>query len=184
MTRIGIIIGSTRPNRIGPSIAQWVYDEASKRSDAEFELIDLADFELPLLDEPEPASSRNYTKEHTQNWAAAIARCDGYIFVTAEYNHSIPAALKNALDFLWAEWNNKACGFVSYGAIGGSRAVEQLRTIAAQMMMADVRSQVMFTFGHEFDGDGNLQPTETSYRSLESTITQVISWTEALAPLR
>lgn len=184
MTRIGIIIGSTRPNRIGPKVAQWAYDEATKRTDAEFELIDVADFELPLLDEPEPASSQNYTKEHTRKWSETIARCDGFIFVAAEYNHSIPAALKNALDFLWVEWNNKACGFVSYGAIGGSRSVEHLRTIAAQMMMADVRSQVMFTFGHEFDDDGILQPTEVSYRSLESTITQVIAWTEALAPLR
>lgn len=185
MTRIGIILGSTRPNRIGPDIAQWVFDEASKRDDAEFELIDIADFNLPLLNEPKPAGGGpDYVHEHTKQWSEVIARCDGYIFVTAEYNHSIPGALKNALDYLHVEWNNKACGFVSYGSIGGSRAVEQLRQIAAQMMLADVRSQVMFTFGHELDAESNLLPTEVSYKSLESTITQVLDWTNALAPLR
>lgn len=184
MTRIGIIIGSTRPNRIGPKVAQWVYDEASKRDDAEFELIDLESFNLPLLDEPKPASSGDYAQEHTRKFSEVISRCDGFIFVTAEYNHSIPGALKNALDYLWSEWNNKACGFVSYGSIGGSRSVEQLRQVAAQMMMADVRAQVMFTFGHEFDDDRNLLPTEVSYKSLDATITQVLDWTNALAPLR
>ncbi|MFZ1361861.1 MAG: NAD(P)H-dependent oxidoreductase [Candidatus Nanopelagicales bacterium] len=184
MTRIGIIIGSTRPNRIGPVVAQWVYDEAIKRDDAEFELLDVESFKLPLLDEPKPAASGEYTHEHTRKWSEAIARCDGFIFVTPEYNHGMPAALKNALDYLWPEWNNKACGFVSYGSVGGSRSVEQFRQVAAQLLMADVRAQVMFTFGHEFDDDRNLKPTEASYKSLAATITQVLDWTNALAPLR
>lgn len=184
MTRIGIILGSTRPGRIGPRIAQWVFEEASKRDDAEFELIDLESFNLPLLDEAKPASSGVYTHEHTRKWSEVIDRCDGYIFVTAEYNHGIPGALKNGIDFLWNEWNNKACGFVSYGSIGGSRSVEQLRLVVSNLMMASVRSQVMFTFGHEFDNDMNLEPTEISYKGLDSTITQVLEWTNALEPLR
>lgn len=184
MTRIGIIIGSTRPNRIGPKIAQWVYEEASKREDVEFELIDIADFNLPLLDELQPAASGEYTQEHTRRWSEAIARCDGFIFVTPEYNHGMPASLKNAIDYLWTEWQNKACGFVSYGTVGGSRAVEQLRLIAGQLSLADVRGQVLFYFGHELDRDRNLSPTETSYKNLDSMINQIVVWSDALAPLR
>lgn len=186
MTRIGIILGSTRPNRVGPQVAQWVYDEALKRNDAdiEYELIDVADYNLPLLDEPKQPAEGNYVHAHTINWSETISRCDGFIFVTAEYNHSIPAALKNAIDFLWVEWNNKACGFVSYGFMGGARVVEHLRTVAGQMMMADVRSQVILMFGREFDQQHNFTPNESSVKNLNSTINQVVSWTEALAPIR
>src|SRR5688572_3691031 len=105
MLRIGIIIGSTRPGRIGEAVGRWTYDVASKRSDAEFELIDLVDQDLPLLDEPVPPSRGQYSHDHTKRWAEKIDRLDGFIFVTAEYNHGTPAALKNAIDFLFKEWN-------------------------------------------------------------------------------
>jgi NAD(P)H-dependent FMN reductase len=95
--------------------------------DAEFELVDIKDFNLPLLDEPVPPSMGQYSKPHTKVWAAKISSFDGYVFVTPEYNHGISGALKNAIDFLFAEWNNKAAGFVSYGSVGGARAMEQLR---------------------------------------------------------
>src|SRR6185437_3347359 len=97
---------------------------ATKRSDAEFELVDLLDFNLPLLDEPMPPSLGQYTKPHTKAWAAKVDSFDAYVFVTPEYNHGIPGALKNALDFVYREWNNKAAGFVSYGSANGVRAVE------------------------------------------------------------
>src|SRR5262245_14740993 len=102
MLKIGIITGSTRPNRKSPDVAKWVLDIASKRGDAEYEIVDIADYELPLLDEPAPPSMGNYQKEHTKRWAAKIASLDAFVFVTPEYNHSIPAALKNAIDFLFA----------------------------------------------------------------------------------
>ena len=124
MIRIAVIIGSTRPGRNGEAVAKWVYEIARKRSDAEFELVDIKDFNLPLLDEPVPPSLGQYTKEHTKVWAAKIDSFDAYVFVTPEYNHGISGALKNAIDFLFKEWNNKAAGFVSYGALGGTRAVE------------------------------------------------------------
>jgi NAD(P)H-dependent FMN reductase len=126
MNNIAIILGSTRPNRNGEAVAKWVFDLASKRTDASYELVDVKEFNLPLLDEPIPASQGKYSKEHTKRWAEKIASFDAFIFVTPEYNHSIPGALKNAIDFLYKEWNNKAAGFVSYGAVGGARAVEHL----------------------------------------------------------
>ena len=122
--RIAIILGSTRPGRNGEAVAKWVYEIAQKRTDAEFELVDIKDFNLPLLDEPMPPIMGQYGKPHTKAWAAKIGSFDGFIFVTPEYNHGIPGALKNAIDFLFREWNDKAAGFVSYGGAGGARSVE------------------------------------------------------------
>jgi NAD(P)H-dependent FMN reductase len=106
--RIGIIIGSIRPNRNGLAVAQWVHEHASKRSGVQYELVDIADYNLPLLDEPVPPSMGPPTKEHTKRWAAKIATFDGYVFVTPEYNHGPPASLKNAMDFLFKEWCDKS----------------------------------------------------------------------------
>src|SRR2546421_5708644 len=127
MLRIAIIIGSTRPGRNGEAVAHWVYEIVQKRRDAEFELVDIKDFNLPLLDEPVPPSLGQYTKEHTKAWAAKIDSFDAYVFVTPEYNHATSGALKNAIDYLYKEWNNKAAGFVGYGSALGARAVEHLR---------------------------------------------------------
>lgn len=129
MLKIAIILGSTRPGRNGEAVARWVYDKAKKRAnnnnsydhDVKFEYIDIKDFNLPLLDEPIPPSQGQYSKEHTKAWSAKINSFDAFIFVTPEYNHGIPGALKNAIDFLYQEWNNKVAGFVSYGSAGGVR---------------------------------------------------------------
>src|SRR5918995_6364495 len=118
MLRVVIILGSTRPGRNGEAVAKWVYDIAKRRTDAEFEYLDIKDYNLPLLDEPIPPSLGKYSKEHTKAWAAKIDSFDAFVFVTAEYNHGIPGALKNAIDFLYKEWNNKVAGFVSYGGGG------------------------------------------------------------------
>src|ERR1044071_3026853 len=140
--RIAIIIGSMRPGRNGEAVAKWVYRIAQNRSDAEFELVDIKDFNLPLLDEPVPPSMGQYSKPHTKTWAAKVGSFDGYVFVTPEYNHGVPGALKNAIDFLFREWNDKAAGFVSYGSAGGARAVEQLRLVMGEVMLAGVRATV------------------------------------------
>ncbi|HEX8891310.1 MAG TPA: NAD(P)H-dependent oxidoreductase, partial [Pyrinomonadaceae bacterium] len=145
MIRIGIILGSTRPNRNGEAVAKWVDEIAQKRTDAEFELIDIKDFNLPLLDEPIPPSMGQYSKEHTKAWAAKIGSFDAFVFVTPEYNHGTSGALKNAIDFLFKEWNNKAAGFVGYGSAGGVRAVESLRLVMGELMIADVRAQVQLS---------------------------------------
>ena len=140
MIRLGIILGSTRPNRNGEAVAKWVYEIAQKRVDAEFELVDIKEFDLPLLDEPVPPSLGQYTQEHTKTWAAKIGSFDAFVFVTPEYNHGTSGALKNAIDFLFKEWNNKAAGFVGYGSAGGARAVESLRLVMGELMIADVRA--------------------------------------------
>jgi NAD(P)H-dependent FMN reductase len=183
MVKIGIIIGSTRPGRAGEGVAKWIYEMSKARSDAEFELVDVKDYDLPLLDEPELAATQKYSKEHTKKWSAKIAEFDGYIFVTPEYNHSTSAALKNALDFLYIEWTNKAAGFVSYGAIGGARAVEALRTIMAQFKIADVREQVMFFNADDFE-NGVLKPKPRHEKSVNTLFDQVIAWSTALKTLR
>src|SRR3989442_5227303 len=115
MLRIAIIIGSTRPGRKGEAVAKWAYQIAQERSDAESELVDIEYLNLPLLDEPMPPIMGQYTRDHTKTWSEKIASFDGYVFVTPEYNHATSGALKNAIDFLYAEWVIKAAGFIGYG---------------------------------------------------------------------
>src|SRR5262245_724712 len=148
---IAIILGSTRPGRIGEAVAHWVYEIASRRSDLRAELVDVKQFNLPLLDEPLPPSLGRYSQPHTKTWAATIAEFDAFVFVTAEYNHGIPAALKNAIDYLYREWNHKAAGFVSYGSAGGARAVEQLRLVMGELHVADVRAHVALSLFTDFE---------------------------------
>lgn len=183
MVKIGIILGSTRPGRVGESVAKWVFEQSKSRSDAEFELVDIKDYDLPILDEPVPAAAQQYTKEHTKKWAAKIAELDGFLFVTPEYNHSTSAALKNAIDYLFLEWNNKAAGFVSYGSIGGARAVEALRPIMAQLKIADVREQVMLSLFDDFE-DGVFKPNPRHEKTVQTVFDQVISWSTALKTVR
>jgi NAD(P)H-dependent FMN reductase len=184
MIRIGIILGSTRPNRNGEQVARWVYDNASLRSDAEFELVDLRDYPLPHLDEPLPPSLGQYQNDHTRQWADKIASFDGFVIVTPEYNHSTSGVLKNAIDYLYAEWNNKAVGFVSYGSVGGARAAEHLRLVAGELQMADVRQQVTLSLITDFENFSVLKPGDYSVASLNTLFDQVIAWSAALAPLR
>jgi NAD(P)H-dependent FMN reductase len=184
MTRIGIILGSTRPNRNGEQVARWVYDIAASRTDAEFELVDLRDYPLPHLDEPLPPSLGQYQNEHTKQWADKIASFDGFVFVTPEYNHSTSGVLKNAIDYLFAEWANKAAGFVSYGSVGGARAAEQLRLIAGELQMADVRQQVALSLMTEFENFSVFKPGDYNKAALNTLLDQVIAWSAALAHLR
>jgi NAD(P)H-dependent FMN reductase len=184
VTKIAIILGSTRPGRNGLAVATWVQEIASRRSDADFELVDLADFPLPLLDEPVPASMGVYANEHTQNWAAKIAEFDGYVFVTPEYNHSTSGVLKNALDYIYAEWNNKAAGFVSYGSAGGVRAVEHLRLIASELQVATVRAQVAISLLTEFENYSVFTPHDYLLPQVDTMLDQVVAWSKALEPLR
>lgn len=185
MIRIAIIIGSTRPGRNAESVARWTHDIASERSDAVFELVDIADYPLPHLDEPQPAAMQpHYSRPHTQRWAATIASFDAFVFVTPEYNHSLPGVLKNAIDFLYAEWNNKAAGFVSYGLQGGTRAVEHLRLVMAELQVADVRSQVALSLFADFENMSELHPGAHQRDTANRMLAQLIAWGEALKALR
>lgn len=184
MTRIGIILGSTRPNRNGEQVARWVLDVASSRDDAEYELIDLRDYPLPHLDEPLPPSLGQYEGDHTKQWAEKIGSFDGFVIVTPEYNHGTSGVLKNAIDYLYAEWNNKAVGFVSYGAVGGARAAEHLRLVAGEVQMADVRQQVTLSLITEFENYSVFKPGDYNLPALNTLLDQVVAWSTALAPLR
>ena len=184
MIKIAIIIGSTRPGRKAEPVAKWVYELARKRSDAEFELVDIQDFNLPLLDEPVPPSRGQYSKPHTKVWAAKIDSFDAFVFVTPEYNHGISGALKNAIDFLFKEWNNKAAGFVSYGGASGARAVESLRLVMGELMVADVRAQVLLSLFSDFENFTTFKPGPQHEQSLSTMLDQVVAWGTALKSVR
>ena len=182
--RVGIILGSTRPNRNGEAVAKWVHGLVTQRGDADYELVDIKDFNLPLLDEPIPPSQGKYSQAHTKQWAAKIETFDAFVFVTPEYNHSTSGALKNALDFLYKEWNNKAAGFVSYGSAGGVRAVEHLRLIMGELQIADVRAQVTLSLSTDFENYSTFKPAPQHERTLKTMVDQVLAWGAAMRTVR
>lgn len=185
MLKVAIVVGSTRPGRKADAVAKWVLEIATRRADAQFEIVDILDFELPLLDEPVPAAmgEGRYTKPHSAAWSAKIASFDAFVFVTPEYNHGISGALKNALDFLYPEWNDKAAGFVGYGGAGATRSVEQLRLVLAELQMATVRNQVALSLREDFE-DGKFQPRPYQAKAVKGVLEQVIAWGGALKSLR
>jgi len=184
MLKIAIIVGSTRPGRKAEAVARWVHSIASKRTDAQYEVVDIAQFNLPLLDEPVPPSMHKYSKPHTKAWAERIAPFDGFVFVTPEYNHGTSAALKNALDYLYVEWNNKAAGFVAYGSAGGTRAVEQLRLVMAELQIADVRAQVALSLFTDFENFSAFKPAAHQEKALGTMLDQLVAWSHAMRALR
>ena len=184
MLNVGIIIGSTRPGRKAEVVARWVYDIAAKRGDASFEVVDIADFDLPLLDEAVPPSMNQYSKPHTKAWAAKIATFDAFVFVTPEYNHSMSGALKNAIDFLFREWNDKAAGFVGYGGVGGVRAVEQLRLVMGEIKIADVRAQVALSLFTDFENFTTFKPAPQQTAAVNAMLDDLVAWGEALRMMR
>lgn len=192
-TRIAIVVGSTRPGsngdvtgipRKGGDVGRWVHDLATKRGDAEYTLVDLAEVDLPLFDEPFMPIMATYTRPHTKAWAETVAGFDGFVFVTPEYNHAPPAALKNALDYLHAEWADKAAGFVGYGQFGAARAVEQLRSMMGELRIADVSAQVGFGLHTDFEELRHFRPLPHQEEALAEMLDQLVAWATALAPLR
>ena len=184
MLKVAIILGSSRPGRKGEQVARWVYEIARKRRDAEFELVDIKDFNLPHLDEPMPPSLGQYAQPHTIAWAAKIDFFDAFVVVTPEYNHSTSGALKNAIDFLHREWNNKVAGFVSYGAAGGVRAVEHLRLVMAELSVATVRAQAALSLFTDFENFSVFNPGASQERAVNAMLDQVIGWGGALKLFR
>jgi NAD(P)H-dependent FMN reductase len=182
--KIAIILGSTRPGRNGAAVADWVVDRAAARTPAHYELVDLADHPLPHLDEAMPPTMGQYAREHTQAWAKTIGSYDGYIFVTPEYNHSTSGVLKNAIDYLYAEWNNKAAAFVSYGSLGGARAIEHLRAILSELQVAHVRQQLSFSMFTDFENFSTFAPGPQHADAAVVMFDQLESWTEAMKAVR
>lgn len=175
MTRIGILIGSTRPGRKGDQVARWVHQRAVRRGDAEYEVIDLLDHPLPHLDEPLPALAGQYRNGHTQAWADTIARFDGFVMVTPEYNASIPGVLKNAIDYLYAEWTHKAVGLVSYGGHGGTGAARQLRALCELLRMDVVTPQVSLSLHTDFEDHTTLTPGDHHVGALDTLLDHVVA---------
>ena len=175
--QVGIIVGSIREGRKGSKVGRWVADIAKGRDDAQYVLIDLADYELPLLtDATVPGgANRQYDSEARIRWGRDIDLCDAFVFVTAEYNHGVPGAFKNAYDSIGPEWANKAVGFVSYGSVSGSRAVEQWRQIVATFGMIDVAPQVAMSTFTEFDKNGEFAPNDRHVKELDTLLDEVVS---------
>lgn len=183
--KIAIIVGSTRPVRNSEAVARWAYDIASARPEAEFDVVDLADHPLPYLDEPAPPIIGMYTHEHTKAWSALIDGYDAFVFVTPEYNHGVPAVLKNAIDFLFAEWGDKAAGFITYSAQGGGvRAAEHLRSVLAELKVATVRSLVTLTLTEDFRDYTTFAPSADKEQAVHTMLDELIAWGGALRQLR
>jgi NAD(P)H-dependent FMN reductase len=190
MTTISLIVGSTRQGRFSEKAAEWTRANLAQREGLQVKVLDLRDFALPFFDQPAPPAMPGrppYADPAVQKWTAEIASSDGFIFVTPEYNHSVPAVLKNAIDWVYPEWNRKAAAFVSYGGAGGARAVEQLRLIAVELQLAPVRAAVhlpMSTLMAHFQGGDVDAELEKSKSQLAPMIDSLVWWTMALATAR
>jgi NAD(P)H-dependent FMN reductase len=172
---VAIIVGSTRPGRKADTVAHWVHDIAARRKDATYEVVDLCDYPLPHLDEPAPPRAGRYTHTHTHAWARKIGSFDAFVFVTPEYNGSIPGTLKDAIDFLYAEWNDKAAGFVGYGIQGGVRAVEHLRQILSDLAVIGTRSTVALTFAEDFQDHTRFTPGDPQPKNVTAMLDELVA---------
>jgi NAD(P)H-dependent FMN reductase len=181
-----IVIASTRPGRAGETIARWFHTLAEGHGGFDLELVDLAEVALPLFDEPHHPASGHYLHEHTLAWSARVRRADAFVFVAPEYNHSMNAALKNALDYLHDEWRHKAVGFVSYGGVAaGTRAVQAIRLVAQSLSMVPVYEVVNIAFFRQYlDDDGDLVPDERLVRDGQKMLDSILSWEQGLRLLR
>ncbi|MFE7853772.1 NADPH-dependent FMN reductase [Streptomyces sp. NPDC057403] len=182
--RIALILGSTRPGRRGDQIAAWALEAARAHGGAHYELVDLAGHDLGNLDEPGNPNLQQYQHDHTRAWGALIDSFDGYVFLVPEYNHSYPGALKNALDYVYREWNDKAAGIISYGGwVAGARAAEALRLVLAELQVATVRAQPTISTHPSFH-TGTFVPQEGLDTAVRTMLDQVIAWSGALRGVR
>ena len=181
--KVAIIVGTTRASRFGHKPAQWVHDIAAQRDDIETEIVDLRDFPMPFFDEVASNAWVPSQNPVAQRWQKKVAEFDGYIFVTAEYNRSIPAALNNALDQAYTEWNRKPAACVGYGVVGAARAVEHLRTICVELQMAPTRTGVHVQ-GADFyavhQGKTTLDALEYLTPNVQQMLDELVWWTNAL----
>lgn len=175
--KIGIILGSTREGRVSPQVGDWVKSIADKRGDAQYEIVDIKDYKLPLLGEADAT-------EQATRWNSTLASLDGFVFITAEYNHSITGALKNALDYAREAWNNKAAGIVSYGSVGGARAAEHLRGILGELLVADVRVHPALSLFTDFVNGTEFKPQDLHLANVNQMLDQLITWSKALKTIR
>lgn len=182
---IGIVLGSIREGRFGASVADWVTERAGARDGAQYRLLDLKAFDVPLLTSAVmPAAAKGqYEDPRVRAWGAAVDACDGFVFVTPEYNHGLPGAFKNAFDSLYPEWLHKPVGFVAYGYASGVRAVEHWRPVVANASMFALRAQVSFSLVTDV-ADGAVAPTPRHASELDALLSDLERTIAATAPLR
>ncbi len=181
-----IIIGSTRPGRVGTAVADWITERAREHGGFDVEVTDLAELNLPMYDEPNHPRLRKYVNQHTRDWSALVAGSDAFIFVTPEYNYSFNAATKNAIDYLFHEWNHKVAGIVSYGGVAaGTRATQMLKQVLTTLKIMPVPESVNipFVFKH-LDEDKRFKSTEEMEQAAAAMLDELQKWTEALLTLR
>lgn len=174
---IGIILGSTRQGRVSPQVGKWVKEIADSRNDANYEIVDIKDFNLPLLGESSDMTG-------VMKWNEKLSQLDGFVFIVSEYNHSISGALKNALDSAKDAWNNKAAGIVSYGSVGGGRAAEHLRGILGELQVADVRVHAALSLFTDFENFSVFKPNQLHLVNVNGMLDQVLAWSGALKTIR
>ncbi len=185
--KVLVILGSTREGRRGEKVAKWAMSILSKRNDADYELVDLRDWDFSFYNLPTSPSTEKgvYQSEIQKKWGKKIDSADGYIMITPEYNHGYSAVLKNAIDFLWYEWNHKPVTFISYGsAAGGVRAVEQLRQVVVELEMVPIREAVLISgIRGAFDEKGNIKDESFDHR-LETVADKLVLWAKSLMKIR
>ena len=181
-----IIIGSTRPGRVGPAVAAWITQRAEEHGGFDVQVTDLAELNLPIFNEPNHPRLRQYTHEHTKEWSALIEGSDAFVFVTPEYNYAFNAAVKNAIDYLYAEWHHKPAGIVSYGGVAaGTRATQMLKQVLTALKIMPVPEAVNIPFVREFlDEGGRFKPNEAMEASATAMLDELLRWTESLRSLR
>ena len=184
--KVGIVIASTRPGRVGLSVGEWVRDRAAEHAGFEIKVLDLAEINLPFMDEPNHPRLRQYIHQHTKDWSAAVDDLDAFVFVLPEYNYGMTAPLKNALDFLSQEWQYKPVGLVSYGGLaGGTRAAQMLKQVVTALKMMPLTEAVAIPFVNQYlDDEQRFQPTESMENSLETMFKELGRWAVALQAMR
>ena len=183
--RLHTVIAGTRPTRIGPTVANWFHDFAKQHGKFDAHLVDLADFNLPILDEPQHPSRREYMREHTKKWSESVNAADAFVFITPEYNYGPPPSLLNALDFVFWEWQYKAAGLVGYGGIsGGGRSTHAIKPTIVTLKMMPIPGNVWLPNVYQQIKDGKFTANEFNEQGASALLNELIRWTDALAPLR
>jgi NAD(P)H-dependent FMN reductase len=184
--KLNVITVSTRPGRVGPSVARWVHEQAQAHGGFEVELVDLDDFKLPVFDEPKHPRFQDYQHEHTKAWSRSVAAADAFVFVSPEYNYFAPPGFVNAVDFLFREWNYKVAGLVTYGGpLAGARAaqMEKLMLSSVRVMTLPEGVSVPMVASH-IGEDGRFTAPDFLQPSLKAMLDELVKWAGALKPLR
>ncbi len=184
--RLGVVVVSTRPGRVGPAVARWFRDAAERHGGFAIDLIDLAEVGLPFLDEPAHPRMRQYAHDHTRRWSALVDAVDAFAFVVPEYNYSMAAPLKNALDYLHWEWHYKPAGFVSYGGVSaGTRGVQMAKEVVTALKMMPLPEAVSIPFVQRFLDEGReIRPNEVMEGAARALLDELARWEGALRGLR